>query len=344
MRAGMARIRFLQPFSMRDDRDFFAEEDQILGGPLAIPGETAVGLPAFTQASEIPIINNGSGSVVTLIGEFRNTLTFQRTGEINSITTGSLIPDELELFPDDNDTPDFFQPEYFVSRADISLSSLDDAILSGDSLLVWNAITKGDNLITGSSGGDDLIAGRGDDRIKGGGGADSLRGGKGDDTVAGGRGADQLDGGEGSDVVKGQGGRDVMNGAGGNDNMNGGAGDDRANGGAGNDLIRGKAGDDTLFGQGGDDTLIGGNGDDFLRGGQGEDVFRFGRNDGDNVIADFRDGQDLLDFDFSTASDPTRFLDIRNDGNDVLISAVFGDTTVTIRNASASEFSDVDFV
>ena len=56
------------------------------------------------------------------------------------------------------------------------------------------------------------------------------------------------------------------------------------------------AGNDSIDGLGGDDVLIGGTGDDQLTGGLGSDTFHFRLGDGQDIIYDFEDGVDLLDF------------------------------------------------
>ena len=59
---------------------------------------------------------------------------------------------------------------------------------------------NGDDVLTGSSAGDDLFGGNGSDALMGGAGSDRLYGGAGDDVLDGGSGADRLFGGSGADV------------------------------------------------------------------------------------------------------------------------------------------------
>lgn len=66
-------------------------------------------------------------------------------------------------------------------------------------------------------------------------------------------------------------------------------------GGAGNDTLLAGQGDDGLFGDAGRDSLDGGVGDDTLAGGTGSDVFVIGRGSGDDLVADFQDGFDIID-------------------------------------------------
>ena len=75
----------------------------------------------------------------------------------------------------------------------------------------------------------------------------------------------------------------------------GGKGDDAIYGNGGNDKLVGGKGSDYLDGGSGNDTLIGAAGDDYLIGGSGKDTFVFGRNDGNDTIADFEIGRDMVD-------------------------------------------------
>ena len=66
---------------------------------------------------------------------------------------------------------------------------------------------------------------------------------------------------------------------------------------AGDDELAGGAGDDELYGGDGDDELSGDAGNDTLTGGKGADTFLYGsRTFGEDVIEDFEDGTDKLDF------------------------------------------------
>lgn len=173
------------------------------------------------------------------------------------------------------------------------------------------------NLITGSAGANRLEGGDGDDSLFGGGGADTLKGGQG---------ADRMDGGPGDDVFLVQdqldivyeadasvlGGRDWvrstvdfilpenvenldLNGTG-PINGTGNRLDNVLAGGIGANELTGGDGNDTLRGAGGDDFLVGGAGNDSIAGGGGADRFAFGLDWGRDVILDFHDGIDQLDF------------------------------------------------
>ena len=131
-----------------------------------------------------------------------------------------------------------------------------------------------------------------------------IRAGKGEDLLIGSTGADQLFGDGGNDTLLGAEGDDRLFGGGGNDReIRGGEGNDRLSGGSGCDVLYGERGDDRLLGGNGgddlygglgDDRLVGGRGDDMLSGGQGADVFVF--RTGEDVITDFNaaEGDELI--------------------------------------------------
>jgi uncharacterized protein (TIGR01370 family) len=79
---------------------------------------------------------------------------------------------------------------------------------------------------------------------------------------------------------------DMLYGHAGNDRLLGGTGDDRLDGGAGNDRLYGGSGNDTLQGDAGNDRLYGGT---------GADQFVFVRDNGDDRLTGFAQGQDRLD-------------------------------------------------
>ena len=64
-------------------------------------------------------------------------------------------------------------------------------------------------------------------------------------------------------------------------------------GGGGNDFLGGGA--DEIFGNGGADVLTGRPGNDTLKGGGGRDVFQFRASDRNDMIVDFRQGQDVIE-------------------------------------------------
>jgi Ca2+-binding RTX toxin-like protein len=145
------------------------------------------------------------------------------------------------------------------------------------------------------------------------GGADQLYGGQGDDTIYGGGGADVLDGGQGDDVLY------------------GGTGADQLEGGQGDDELYGGAGDDYIEAGQGDDYIEGGAGNDVLVGGQGEDTFVFRAGDGNDIILDLGEQDELRfegpefsaeDFNLQTNGDDTATITF---GDDAGVSVTLND-------------------
>ena len=60
------------------------------------------------------------------------------------------------------------------------------------------------------------------------------------------------------------------------------------------DYIDAGAGNDTIFGGDGNDTLIGGKGADTLQGSAGKDVFVYSSGDGNDLIVDYRQSEDII--------------------------------------------------
>ncbi len=102
-------------------------------------------------------------------------------------------------------------------------------------------------------------------------------------------------GGSGNDIIDGSKGDDIISGRSGNDRLGGSDGNDRLLGDDGNDTLYGHWGNDSLNGGAGDDRLDGGPGQDYLYGGTGRDVFVVSDLSGQDVILDFRQGEDRLD-------------------------------------------------
>jgi len=120
------------------------------------------------------------------------------------------------------------------------------------------------------------------------------------DLAYGGDGSDYIDSGTGDDRAFGGVGDDWIVSGAGNDLIDSGDGNDIAGGDVGDDTCWGGAGIDAIWGGLGGDTLRGGADTDFLYGGGpdlAEDRFVFVAADaGWDVIGDFEDGMDRLDF------------------------------------------------
>lgn len=131
----------------------------------------------------------------------------------------------------------------------------------------------GNDVISGGSGNDSIVAGTGNDVITGNAGNDTIVAGDGQDRIYGGDGNDLITCGNGNNYVTGDAGNDTITTGSGNDTLFGGAGNDMLSSGAGNDSLTGDSGNDTLLGGDGNDTLRGGTGADNLDGGSGKNTY-----------------------------------------------------------------------
>jgi len=136
--------------------------------------------------------------------------------------------------------------DYFDSIENLTGSKYDDLIYGS---------TLG-NQLRGGNGVDELYGYGGNDQLWGDSGNDHLDGGDGNDTADGGKGNDDLFGGKGNDTLKGGDGADYIEGGSGNDNLQGGSANDELYGGSGNDRLEGGSGDDTIDGGSGTDTVV----------------------------------------------------------------------------------------
>ena len=123
-----------------------------------------------------------------------------------------------------------------------------------------------DDLLTGTSQGENLFGLQGNDVLRGLQGDDCLFGGIGSDRLTGSDGEDRL---LGDDSARGVAGNDSLSGNSGADLLVGGPGRDRLYGGAGNDRIRGGRGSDRLRAGPGRNRLSGGAGNDRLHSANG---------------------------------------------------------------------------
>jgi Ca2+-binding RTX toxin-like protein len=103
------------------------------------------------------------------------------------------------------------------------------------------------------------------------------------------------------------------------------------------------AGNDTLDGGRGNDVLNGGGGDDELTGGQDLDTFVFGEASGDDVVTDFRNGQDLIRFDGIAGVDDFSDLTIVRFRSGSLISWGDGSNTIFVEHVRPAELDAGDF-
>lgn len=225
----------------------------------------------FDVSSGSDVIDNSDGGfdgVFFTGGITRERLSFGRDG------------DDLLIFVDAGTAPavrvtnhflggdaaiDYVQPDggFYLTTAEIN------QIVAGGS-----SGGQYDQVIEGTSAGEQLVGSAGKDLIKGLAGDDQLFGLAGDDALQGGDGDDYLAGGNGSGT---------------------GSGADRLEGGAGNDTLSGEDGNDTLIGGTGDDSYVYGGGLDTIdnTGGGYDGVFF---NDGITAsqLGFSRDGDDLV--------------------------------------------------
>ncbi|WP_172328063.1 calcium-binding protein [Mangrovicoccus sp. HB161399] len=176
-------------------------------------------------------------------------------------------------------------------------------------LVAFNAL-GGDDHVTGSAFGDQLVGGLGYDTILGGAGGDTIKGGinadrifegGGDGLVYGDEGADVIDGGDGADTIFGGDGGDLLrSGTGDGDALWGQLGRDqlvlqgengKAGGGLGDDTVTATGGAAEIYGGFGNDLLTGGDAADRIDGGADSDTLRGG---GGNDLLFGRDGDDRL--------------------------------------------------
>ena len=153
----------------------------------------------------------------------------------------------------------------------------------------------------------------------------------------------------GGDDLRGDGADTVFRGYGGDDRLLGRGGNDRLYGGNDRDSLFGGDDDDELYGENGDDFLHGGKGLDDLYGGSGIDRFHFDRGDGNDVVHDFENNIDILEFDNFRGPETASVQDFvdayaSEQGRNVVFD--FGaDGTLTILNISLRALqNDIDLV
>ena len=117
--------------------------------------------------------------------------------------------------------------------------------------------------------------------------------------------------------------------------LNGNNNDNVITGGSGNDTLTGSGGKDTLSGGAGDDYLYGGQGDDTLTGGAGQDTFAYGKGHGNDVVRDYRKGEDVIEITKGGISKTTV-----NENNDLVYT--IGDGSLTLRNVGTKAVSIKD--
>ena len=232
----------------------------------------------------------------------------------------------------------------------------------------------------GGNGDDTMIGNDGNDTMLGGAGADDFDGGAGNDVFYIGQATDDvIDGGAGFDIavidnaaglsifvgdwvgverIVGYHGADsidatgmatdvVIAGGGAGDSLTGGDGNDTFYGGEGADSLFGGTGNDALIAGNGADEIEGGFGNDWLAGGADADVFLFDDDFGNDTIADFTPGEDVLDFVQNRDANRWQDLQIRQVGADTEVSIKGGvPDTILLLGVTATDIDagDVAFV
>ncbi len=136
--------------------------------------------------------------------------------------------------------------------------------------------------VTASSANDNLLSGDGDDTLNGLGGNDTLNAGAGNNRVDGDTGDDSIAALGGNDLIFGGVGLDVINAGNGANTVYGGDDADSITTGTGNDYVEGGAGVDTIIVGNGTNQVLGGDGNDVITSGTGVDTI-YGGNDDDNI-------------------------------------------------------------
>jgi Ca2+-binding RTX toxin-like protein len=337
-----AFVKLAQAFGYAGDP---ADEDAVFD---AIAGALALLAP---DGDPIPILTNvllyhvapgalESGDVLALT-------------DVPNLLGGALTLSGVELIDGDDDLPNAVltdpDGQLDIIASNGVIHAIDEVLIPID--LPENIIvgTQQGDALTGSTG-DDLIRGyQGDDTIEAGNGDDVVYGNQGEDTIFGETGHDVAFGGQGSDWLEGNGGNDTLWGnkaadtvsaGAGSDVVYGNQGDDYLMGGGDGDNIFGGQGDDTLMGDAGADMLFGNKGDDWLSGGSGNDGFVYdAQNGGEDMIADFSDGEDLLYFIASTDSDVVA----QNVDGGAMISVNGGDDILLV-GFDANNFDENDYM
>ncbi len=245
----------------------------------------------------------------------------------------------------------------------------------------YGDVLEGDdsgNQLSGRDGADELRGGAGDDSLLGDDGDDSLWGGAGDDFLLSHTGDDSLRGDDGHDFLSSHAGDDALWGGAGDDWLDGGAGADQLNGGAGMDTVDywdsdgavtvklwagtgegsyaegdvitevenvvGSGYGDVLEGDDGGNELSGGGGNDRLSGRGGNDIFRFDFGQGDDIITDFTDGEDLIDLNIFELSSFDELV-ISSDPDGVTIDLVtHGGGTIRLEGFDIADLDAGDFL
>lgn len=214
-----------------------------------------------------------------------------------------------------------------------------------------------DDRFVGGSDGNDFFGGAGDDIFLSGAGNDSLVGGNGDDTFIGDQGRDTLEGGGGKDIADYSASFDAIRvnlafnqGKGGDaqgdklrsiEDVIGSEYGDVLLGNYKANLLEGGSGDDVLSGGVGNDVLSGGVGRDILTGGSGRDNFVFVTDGGNDLVRDFQNTIDTLDFtEIGLANLQALLATGSQSGDDVVFDLDAFGLSVTVRDTNLAQLEN----
>ncbi|MEG4636641.1 Ig-like domain-containing protein [Microcoleus sp. Aus8_D4] len=330
--------------NLNDSINGFNGNDLLIGlfGRDNIYGGLASPVPVGADADSDTIFGNEDNDYI--VGDAGNDVIYAGkdddraiAGKDNDIVWGDKGNDTL-LGDEGNDS-------LFGGTSDSS-----DGDFTGKDLLFGD---NGNDLLYGQEGADTLAGGNGNDSIHGGKDNDLICGESGNDLLLGDLGSDTICGGEGDDTIfgdidniptDGSSQKDYLCGGSGNDLIFGNEDADKLCGGDGNDTLYGGKGDDTLIGGSGDDWLIGDFGNDTLQGGSGRDYFGLTAGDGGDVIADFKQGEDLLVLTGGLAGLKVDRLSIVQEGGATLIKIANTDQILaTLNGVPANLITQQDF-
>jgi len=350
-------------FTHADDTDANLVENWIFDNGI----ENRAGTTILTQSGGT-IVGTGEVGNDTLLGGAGDDSLFGSGGD--DILEGGEGADVING-GNGNDTA-----SYMNSANGVNINLISGGANFGDA--DGDTLSSIENLV-GSAFADTLIGNSDDNIIIGGSGNDNIRGGAGSDILEGGAGADIINGQGGFDTVSYQGssGRVVINlingvaaqgdaagdivsnvvdiiGSAHDDILNGSQSSNSIQAGGGHDYLAGRGGADDLFGGEGDDELLGGGGWDNLDGGagndtlsggfKGRDVFIFANGFGEDIITDFDNNLDRIDFTQNTNFNV--FADIvtvaTQSGTDVFIQD--GTNQITLQNFNLADLDVTDFI
>ena len=314
---------------------------------IGIEGLTGSGFGDELAGDDLPNLIQGLGGSDVLLGRGGNDILrgnagadTLRGGEGNDVLGGGEGADRHEGGAG-RDTASWSDVRSGVT-VDLADSEMNTGAAEGDTFVsIENLVGTGFADVMSGDGGANRIEGQGGrDALYGRGGGDTLAGNDGDDILHGGAGGDFLFGGRGRDTASYEGAEAGVTAdlAARMENTGEAAGDrffgiEDLQGSAFDDVLRGTAGANRLAGEGGDDTLTG-------RGGADRFVFTAGF--GQDVVTDWEDGTDRLDFSRNAELFGFADLTIEDRGADAVVSDASGNAVTLI--GAAGEIGAEDFV